>query len=111
VTTSVLLLFSHAFAASVLVMSVCWRLAIVQLIGIVENALPILEVDGHVALADYLDEPDLSPRSREALTRKLRGVHHCEKPTWLAAYGAFSLIGGAVLLVKARGCGGWPPAT
>ena len=99
VTTSVLLLVSHAFAASVLVMSVCWRLAIVQLIGIVENGLPILEVDGHVALADCLDEPDLSPRSREALSRRLRGVHQHERPSWLAAYGAFSLVGGIVLLV------------
>lgn len=99
VTTSVLLLVSHAFAASVLVMSVCWRLAIVQLIGVVENGLPILEVDGHVALADYLDEPDLSPRSREALSRRLRGVQHCDRPSWLAAYGAFSLVGGIVLLL------------
>jgi hypothetical protein len=36
-TASVLLLVSHAFAASVLVMSVCWRLAILQLIGIVRR--------------------------------------------------------------------------
>jgi hypothetical protein len=84
VTTSILLLVSHGFAASVLVMSVCWRLAILQLIGIVENGLPILEVDGHVALADYLDEPDLAPRPREALSRRLRGVHHRERPSWLA---------------------------
>jgi hypothetical protein len=99
VTMSVLLLVSHACAASVLVMSVCWRLAIMQLIGVVENGLPILEVDGHVALADYLDEPDLSPRSREALSRRLRGVRRHERPWWLAAYGAFSLTGGIVLLV------------
>ena len=99
VTTSVLLLVSHAFAASVLVMSVCWRLAIMELIGIVENGLPILEVDGHVAFADYLDEPDLSPRSREALSRRLRGVRQVDRPSWLAAYGAFSLVGGIVLLV------------
>jgi hypothetical protein len=99
VTMSVLLILSHAFAASVLVMSVCWRLAIMQLIGVVENGLPILEVDGHVALADYLDEPDLSPRSREALSRRLRGVRWHERPWWLAAYGAFSLVGGIVLLV------------
>jgi hypothetical protein len=98
VTTSILLLISHAFAASVLVMSVCWRIAILQLIGIAENGLPILEVDGHVALADYLDEPDLSRRSREALSRKLRGVHHHDRPSCLAAYGAFSLVGGIVLL-------------
>jgi hypothetical protein len=70
----------------------------VQLIGIVENALPILEVDGHVALTDYLDEPDLSPRAREALGRRLRGVRQLERPWWLAGYGAFSLIGGVALL-------------
>jgi putative peptide zinc metalloprotease protein len=43
VTTAVPLLVSHAFAASVLVMSVCWRLAVVQLIAIAENGLPILK--------------------------------------------------------------------
>lgn len=98
VTTCLLLIASHAFASSVLIMSVCWRLAILQIVGIVENTLPILEVDGHVALADYLDEPDLSPRSREALARRLRGIRQDENPRWLAGYGAFSLIGGVALL-------------
>jgi hypothetical protein len=69
------------------------------LAGLIENGLPILEVDGQVAFADYLDEPDLLPRSREALRGKLRGVHHHDRPSWLAAYGAVSLIGGIVLLV------------
>jgi putative peptide zinc metalloprotease protein len=99
VTAAVLLILSHGFASSVLLVSVCWRVAITQLIGIVENGLPILEVDGHVAFADYLDEPDLSPRAREALSRKMRGVKHDDKPSWLAAYGAFSIVGGIVLLV------------
>lgn len=100
VTLSVLLIMSHTFAGSVLLLSVCWRLAITQVIGIFENGLPILEVDGHIALADYLDEPDLSPRSRDALVRRLRGIDTDEDgPSWLAAYGAFSIIGGIVLLV------------
>ncbi|MDA2889878.1 hypothetical protein PDG61_03045 [Mycolicibacterium sp. BiH015] len=99
VTMSVLLIMTHTVAGSVLLVSVCWRLAITQLIGIFENGMPILEVDGHIALSDYLDEPDLSPRSREALSRKLRGVTENDEPLWLAGYGAFSIIGGIVLLV------------
>ena len=98
VTTAVLLIVAQGFAASVLVMGVCWRIAILQLVGIAENTLPILEVDGHVAFSDYLDEPDLSPRSREALGRRLRRIKHDDQPSWLAAYGAFSLIGGIILL-------------
>ena len=98
VTTAVLLLIAQGFAASVLITGVCWRIAILQLIGIVENTLPILEVDGHVAFSDYLDEPDLSPRSKEALARKLRRIKQDDQPSWLAAYGAFSLVGGVVLL-------------
>lgn len=98
VTTAVLLLVAQGFATTVLVMGVCWRIAILQLIGIVENTLPILEVDGHLAFSDYLDEPDLSPRSREALARKLRRIKHDDQPSWLAAYGAFSLVGGLLLL-------------
>ena len=97
-TTAVLLIVAQGFAASVLIMGVCWRIAILQLVGIAENTLPILEVDGHVAFSDYLDEPDLSPRSREALGRRLRRIKHDDQPSWLAAYGAFSLIGGIVLL-------------
>ena len=93
-----LLLIAQGFAASVLITGVCWRIAILQLIGIVENTLPILEVDGHVAFSDYLDEPDLSPRSKDALARKLRRIKQDDQPSWLAAYGAFSLVGGVVLL-------------
>jgi len=97
-TTAVLLIVAHGFAGTVLISAVCWRIAILQLVGIAESGLPILEVDGQVALSDYLDEPDLSPRSREALSRKLRRIRHDDQPSWLAAYGAFSLIGGVVLL-------------
>lgn len=97
-TTAVLLIVAQGFAASVLIAGVCWRIAILQLVGIAENSLPILEVDGHLAFSDYLDEPDLSPRSREALGRRLRGMTFDDQPSWLAAYGAFSLIGGMALL-------------
>jgi hypothetical protein len=99
VTTSLLLIVAH-FASPVLMMAVCWRIAILALVAIVVNGLPILEVDGHVAFTDYLDEPDLSPRSREALSRRLRGVKQPETPSWLPYYGAFSLIGGVVLIAS-----------
>jgi putative peptide zinc metalloprotease protein len=98
VTAAILLTVSHTFAAVALIAGVAWRIAVTQLIGIVENGLPILEVDGHVAFSDYLDEPDLSPRSREALSRTLRGTTQPGEPRWMAAYGAFSLIGGIVLI-------------
>lgn len=98
VTASILLTVSHAFAGTALLTGVCWRIAVTQLIGVMENGLPILEVDGHIALSDYLDEPDLSPRSREALSRRLRGDRRGQEPWWLAAYGAFSLIGGVALM-------------
>jgi len=97
VTAAVLLIVASA-AAPVLIVTVLWRIAILQLISVIDNGLPILEVDGHVALADYLDEPDLAPRSREALGRKLRGIEQVEAPRWLAAYGAFSMIGGIILI-------------
>jgi hypothetical protein len=97
VTTALLLIVAH-FATPVLIMAVCWRVAILALVNITENGLPILEVDGHVAFTDYLDEPDLAPRSREALARTLRGIKHGGQPSWLAGYGAFSLIGGVILL-------------
>jgi putative peptide zinc metalloprotease protein len=100
VTASVLFTLSHAFAGVTLIMAVCWRVGVTQLIGIVENGLPILEVDGHVAFADYLDEPDLSPRSRDALSRRLRGqTPSAGEPSWLAAYGALSVVGGIALMV------------
>ena len=53
--------------------------------------------DGHWALADYLDEPDLAARARAALGRLLRGggANHW----WLPLYGAASLIGGLALLL------------
>lgn len=99
IVTAAVLLIGSAVAAPVLIVTVFWRIAILQLLSVIDNGLPILEVDGHVALADYLDEPDLSPRSREALGRRLRGIKQLEAPRWLAAYGAFSLIGGIILTV------------
>ena len=94
-----ILLIAAQLSTSVLLVSVCWRVAILTLLGILENALPILEVDGHVALSDYLDEPDLGPRAREALSRKLRRIPHNDQPSWLATYGAVSVIGGILLLI------------
>jgi hypothetical protein len=98
VTISLLLIVAH-FATPVLIMSVCWRLAILGLLEIAENGLPLLEVDGQVALADFLDEPDLAARCREALGRKLRRISHDDQPRWLATYGATSLVGGLILVV------------
>ena len=109
VTTAVLLLIAQGFAATVLITGVCWRIAILQLIGIVENTLPILEVDGHVAFSDYLDEPDLSPRSKEALARKLRRIKQDDKPSWLAAYGVSASSAGSSCSPPAPGCGGLRP--
>ncbi len=94
-----LFITAQLWAASVLAVSVCWRVGIFHLVDIADNALPILEVDGQLALSDALDEPDLSPRAREALGRWLRGIRGREQPPWLAAYGAVSLAGGIVLLV------------
>lgn len=94
-----LFITAQLWAASVLAVSVCWRVGIFHLVDIADNALPILEVDGQLALSDALDEPDLSPRAREALGRWLRGIRGREQPPWLATYGAVSLAGGIVLLV------------
>jgi putative peptide zinc metalloprotease protein len=49
-------------------------------------------------LADWPDEPDRSPRARRALGTALRGRLN-RTDTWLAAYGAFSLLAGVALLV------------
>lgn len=98
VTTAVLLIVAQ-LSTPVLIVAVCWRIAILGLVSMVESALPILEVDGHIALTDYLDEPDLSPRAREALGRRIRGIRRPETPTWLATYGVISLVGGIVLLI------------
>ncbi|MFC8314219.1 hypothetical protein ACFUEJ_11420 [Gordonia sp. NPDC057258] len=97
VTTSVLLMISQV-STVVLIYAVCWRVAILSMVDMVENALPILEVDGQIALSDALDEPDLSRRSREALGRRLRRTRRSETPRWLPWFGLFSLTGGIALL-------------
>ncbi len=75
---------------------VFWRTAVLGLAALVVNASPILEVDGHWALADWLDEPDLSPRARRSLGAAVRG-HRPDQP-WLAWYGGFSLAAGLLLI-------------
>jgi hypothetical protein len=96
VTTSLLAVAAH-FVPNQLLAIVFWRLAILGVIDIAINLAPILQVDGHWALADWLDEPDLSPRARRALGAALRR-RLPRKETWLALYGAFSLLAGLALL-------------
>lgn len=96
VTTSILAVLAHT-TASPLLAAVCWRRAVLNATAIALNALPILEVDGHWALADYLDEPDLAPRARAALADLLHG-RRPPAGTGLAAYGAVSLLAGFALI-------------
>jgi len=81
---------------------VLWRLAVLGVVDLVTNALPVLQVDGHWIVADLLDEPDLSPRARAALAAVL---HRRPQPgqRGLATYGALSLLVGLALL----GGGAW----
>jgi len=99
VTTSILAILAVLAQTRIgpLLAAVFWSRAVLNAIAIVLNALPILEVDGHWALADYLDEPDLAPRARAALADLL----HRRRPpagTGLAAYGAVSLLAGFALI-------------
>ena len=71
------------------------------LIEIALNAAPVLELDGHWALADFLDEPDLAHRARRAFGDVVRRHKSSETPDWLAVYGAVSLFGGLALLTAA----------
>lgn len=98
VLTVSLLAITAQLSATVLISAVAWRLAVLGLLDIVVNLAPILEVDGHLALADYLDEPDLAPRARRALGDLLRRRQR-PTPGWLAIYGAFSLVFGIALLI------------
>lgn len=83
---------------STLLLSVCWRLALVGVIDIAVNALPILKLDGYWALSDWLDDPDLSERARAALRGRLGGATRTTS-TGLAGYGALSIAGGIVLTI------------
>ncbi|MCD2198278.1 hypothetical protein LQ327_33425 [Actinomycetospora endophytica] len=100
VTTSLLAITAHLVATPVLVYAVAWRVAVLATLGIVMNLLPILQVDGHWALADYLDEPDLAARARTALGETLRR-QPTQRPRWLIGYGAASLLGGLAALTVA----------
>lgn len=88
------------FVPNQLLAIVFWRLAILGVVEIILNAAPILQVDGHWALADWLDEPDLSPRARRALGSALRR-RGPRTESWLALYGAVSLVAGIALLATA----------
>ena len=96
VTTSILAVLAQT-RIDPLLAAVFWRRAVLNAIAIALNALPVLEVDGHWALADYLDEPDLAPRARAALADLL---HRRRPPAGigLAAYGAVSLLAGFALI-------------
>lgn len=96
VTTSILAVLAQT-RIDPLLAAVFWSRAVLNATAIALNALPILEVDGHWALADYLDEPDLAPRARAALADLL---HRRRSPAGvgLAAYGAVSLLAGFALI-------------
>ena len=98
VTTALFAIGAHLLAeSSTLVAIVLWRLAILCAAEIVLNLLPVLQVDGHWALADWLDEPDLAPRARRAVGLAIRGrlpAGQCR----LAGYGVVSLLFGYLML-------------
>ncbi|GAF45567.1 hypothetical protein [Rhodococcus wratislaviensis] len=101
VTVSILAIVAQT-SSTTLFIAVCWRMAITGILNMVDNGLPILQVDGQIALADYLDEPDLAIRARAALGETLRRKPKSPitaQPSWLPGYGAFSLVGGISLLV------------
>ena len=66
VALSVCAVAAH-LCSSPLLAIVFWRVSVLGLVGVAVNLAPILEVDGHWALADLLDEPDLAPRARRSL--------------------------------------------
>jgi hypothetical protein len=97
VVTLSLLAIAARTAGPVLLTAVAWRLATIAVVDLVVNAAPVLQVDGHWALADWLDEPDLGPRARAALGAAVRGRQPIDR---LALYGAFSLLCGLGLLAS-----------
>ncbi|ROP28068.1 zinc metalloprotease [Couchioplanes caeruleus] len=98
VVTVCLLAMIAQVSTSVLLTAVAWRLAVLGLLEVVVNLVPILQVDGHWALADLLDEPDLASRARRALGDVVRRRRNPQTPRWLPWYGAFSLACGIGLL-------------
>jgi putative peptide zinc metalloprotease protein len=94
VTTSVLAILAHSPIGALAAIT-CWRRAVLNALAILVNAAPILELDGHWALADYLDEPDLAARARGALAASL---HRRSAEPRLAGYGAVSVFAGLALI-------------
>ncbi|WP_319430027.1 hypothetical protein [Mycobacterium sp. RTGN5] len=95
--TTALFAIAAQLASSTLWAIVFWRLAILSIVDMMINLAPVLQVDGHWALADWLDEPDLAIRARAALGAALRRRPHPGQ-RWLATYGAVSLVAGVGLL-------------
>lgn len=100
VSVAALALVAHA-SDTVLLTVVAWRLALMGCMAVMINSAPVLQVDGHWALADLLDEPDLAQRSRAALGARLRGRRSAPGDGWLPVYGAVSLASGIALLALA----------
>jgi hypothetical protein len=110
VTLSVLAVVAQ-LAPTPLIAAVAWRVTVLGLLSLVLNLLPVLCLDGHWALADHLDEPELAGRARAALgtavRRRLRRTLPqgpavvVTRERWLVIYGAVSLVGGVVLLAAA----------
>lgn len=96
VSTAAVVVLAHAHLSPLLTV-VLWQRAVLDAVAIVMNALPVLEVDGHWALADLLDEPELAPRARGALAELVRGRQPSAGYA-MAAYGAVSLLAGLGLL-------------
>lgn len=89
---------SHLLAGTVSG-AIAWRIAVVSAVSAAINAAPFLRLDGHWALSDALDEPDLAARAAKD-ARRLLGGHRPERPL-LALYGLTSAFAGLALLVMA----------
>lgn len=74
------------------------------------NANPLMRFDGYFILADYLEIPNLAPRSQELLKKLakkyLLGILHIDPPHWrdreemtLLIYGVLSLIWRVLIMV------------
>ncbi|WP_407651432.1 zinc metalloprotease [Actinoplanes sandaracinus] len=112
VVTICLLAMIAQVATSTLLTAVAWRLAVLGVVDVVANLAPILRVDGHWALADLLDEPDLGSRARSALGDLLRRRRRRDPmtPAWLPWYGAISLTCGVGLLAASAWVFWWAAA-
>lgn len=59
-------------SSSALLVAICWRLAIVGVVDLVIKSLPILHLDGHWTLSDWLDEPELASTAHRAFHDVIR---------------------------------------